>query len=69
MWGTAHVQKPTVLVINLGAWEYEDGCVHSLHSLHDTLCDEPGQAVPWRHWVLSGYAAKLGLLATALEAG
>ena len=40
-----------------------------LHSLHDTLCDEPGQTLPWRHWILSGYAAKLGMIATALEAG
>ena len=44
LWSAAHLQRPTVLVINLGAWEYEDGCVPQLHSLHDTLCDEPGQA-------------------------
>ena len=59
--------QPTLLVLNLGAWEYEDGCEPQLHSLHDKLCEAPG--VMWRHWILSGYARKLGMIATALEAG
>ena len=30
------------------------------HSLHDKLCEAPG--VMWRHWILSGYARKLGMM-------
>ena len=29
---------PTVLIINLGAWEFEDGC-KDMHSLHDSYCN------------------------------
>ena len=67
----AIMSAPELLVLNFGAWEYENGCV-DMHSLHDALCHEQlpsgvlGQA-PWRHWVLSQYAKKLGLVAAALE--
>ena len=62
----AIMARPTVLVFNLGAWEFEDGCHQpGLHSLHDSLCD--AQGVAWRHHILSGYARKLGLVAAALE--
>ena len=61
----AIMARPTVLVFNLGAWEFEDGCPAGLHSLHDSLCDAPG--VGWRHRILSGYAKKLGLVAAAIE--
>ena len=53
--------KPTVLVLNLGAWEYEDGC-NDMHSLHDALCNAT------RPWILSGYASKWMVIAAALKA-
>ena len=62
------LQAPEVLVVNLGEWEFEDGC-EDMHSLHDTLaplrCGR--RRVAWRHWILSSYARKLGLLSEALE--
>ena len=39
--------------------------LHSLTVPHPLPC----QVLPWRHWILSGYATKLGMIATALEAG
>jgi len=67
----AIMSAPEVLVLNFGAWEYENGCV-DMHSLHDALCHEqlPSGSLggsPWRHWVLSQYAKKLGLVTAALE--
>ena len=51
---------PEVLVINLGAWEYQEGC-GSRHSLHDMLCNVS------RPWVLVDYAKKWSLISSALE--
>ena len=49
--GRAIARAPPVLVVNLGAWEYEDGCADS-HSRHDGLCR--GE----RPWVYSDYLAR-----------
>ena len=57
----AIARAPTVLVLNLGAWEFEDGC-NDMHSLHDGLCNGT------RPWVLHSYAHKWMLIAAALEA-
>ena len=57
---SAIAHRPTVLVLNLGAWEYEDGC-NDMHSLHDALCNAT------RPWILSEYTAKWMLIAAALK--
>ena len=41
----AIARAPTLLIINLGAWEFEDGC-HDMHSLHDGACNAT------RPWIL-----------------
>lgn len=53
-------RTPTVLVLNMGAWEYEDGC-DDMHSTHDSLCNGT------RPWILGGYALKWQLLLAAVE--
>ena len=35
---SAIARTPTLLIVNLGAWEYEDGC-QDMHSLHDGICN------------------------------
>ena len=46
---SAIAHKPTLLILNLGAWEFEDGC-NDMHSLHDALCNAT------RPWILREYA-------------
>jgi hypothetical protein len=53
-------RAPTLLIINLGAWEFEDGC-QDMHSLHDGLCNVT------RPWILREYAAKWMLVAAAVR--
>ena len=53
-------EAPTVLVLNMGAWEFEDGC-DDMHSLHDSICNGT------RPWLLGGYALKWKLLLAAVE--
>lgn len=59
--GRAIARAPPVLVVNLGAWEYEDGCADS-HSRHDGLCR--GE----RPWVYSDYLARWRMVGAAIEA-
>jgi hypothetical protein len=54
-------RAPTVLIINLGAWEFED-CCQDMHSLHDGLCNAT------RPWILKEYASKWMLVAAAVRA-
>ena len=54
-------RTPTLLVINLGAWEFEDGC-QDMHSLHDGVCNAT------RPWILREYASKWMLVAAAVRA-
>jgi hypothetical protein len=56
----AIAQTPDVLILNLGAWTFEDGC-RDMHSLHDELCNGT------RPWVLHEYAQLWTLLAGALN--
>lgn len=56
----AIASTPDVLVLNLGAWNFEDGC-RDMHSLHDGLCNGT------RPWVLHAYARQWTLLAGALN--
>ena len=58
---SAIAHRPAVLVVNLGAWEFEDGC-NDMHSLHDALCNVT------RPWILREYASKWLLVAAALRA-
>ena len=58
---SAIARAPTMLIINLGAWEYEDGCT-DMHSTHDALCNNT------RPWILKEYASKWMLIAAALRA-
>ena len=58
---SAVAKRPAVLILNLGAWEYEDGC-NDMHSLHDALCNAT------RPWIMREYASKWMLLASALRA-
>jgi len=53
-------KAPDVLIINLGAWNFEDGC-RDMHSLHDGLCNGT------RPWILHEYAQQWTLLAGALN--
>lgn len=53
-------RRPSVLMINLGPWEYEDGC-DDMHSIHDSLCNVT------RPWILTEYANKWHLLLAAIE--
>ena len=53
-------RAPTLLIINLGAWEYEDGCT-DMHSTHDGLCNNT------RPWILKEYASKWMLIAASLR--
>lgn len=53
-------RAPTVLIINLGAWEFEDGC-QDMHSLHDGICNAT------RPWILREYAAKWMQVAAAVR--
>jgi hypothetical protein len=57
----AIAKTPDVLILNLGAWTFEDGC-EDKHSLHDALCNGT------RPWVLHEYATLWTLLAGALNA-
>lgn len=50
----------TMLVVNLGAWEFEDGC-YDIHSLHDAYCNGT------RPNILYQYALKWSLVAGALN--
>ena len=52
---------PTVLVLQLGPWEFEDGCIDT-HSTHDTLCNNT------RPWLLVEYTKRWNLIASAIEA-
>ena len=61
MLASAIAHRPAVLILNLGAWEFEDGC-DGMHSLHDNLCNMT------RPWILREYAAKWMLVASALRA-
>jgi hypothetical protein len=56
----AIASTPDVLILNLGAWNFEDGC-RDMHSLHDGLCNGS------RPWVLHEYARQWTLLAGALN--
>ena len=58
---SAIARAPALLSVNLGAWEYEDGCI-DMHSLHDGICNGT------RPWILREYAAKWMLLAAATRA-
>lgn len=51
---------PTLLMVQLGPWEYEDGC-HDLHSFHDSLCNNT------RPWLLSSFVKRCSLIFSAID--
>ncbi|KAL1520840.1 hypothetical protein AB1Y20_022402 [Prymnesium parvum] len=60
MLAAAIARAPTLLLVQLGPWDFEDGCA-DLHSLHDSLCNNS------RPWLLDEFAKRWSLIAAAID--